>query len=261
MATFVLVHGAWHGGWCWKKVAPLLRRAGAEVYTPTLTGMGERAHLTGYLEPAAINLDLHQRDVVQLLEFEDLAEVVLVGHAYAGMIITGVAEVCPERLKHLVYVNGVVPKDGESMVDQLEAVRGPQFTAWVRGHLGGKGGFLPPPASPEEVGRRWGITDADDLAWVGAKVTPQPAAAFAQPVRLGRPEAQSIPRSFVGSSEAGFDSVAERVKAAGWGIYHIDSGHDPMVTNPEDLAEILLRIASGGERSGRSLHRENRGAR
>lgn len=243
MVAFVLVHGAWHGGWCWKRTALLLRREGADVYTPTLTGMGERAHLVAHLDPAALDLDLHQQDVARLLDYEDLSQVVLVGHAYAGMVITGVAELCPRRLKHLVYVNGVVPADGESMVDQLEAVRGPQFAAWVRGHLNGKDRFLPPPASPEEVGRRWGITDAADLAWVCSKVTPQPAAAFAQPVRLGRAEAKALARSFVGSSEAGFEPVAERAKADGWGIYHIDSGHDPMITNPEELAGILLEIA------------------
>ena len=243
MTTFVLVHGAWHGGWCWKKIAPLLRAAGAEVHTPTLTGMGDRAHLTGYLDPAAINLDLHQNDVVQLLEYEGLEKVVLVGHAYAGMVISGVAEACPERLQHLVFINGVVPEDGEAMVDQLEIVRGPEFTSWIRGLLERGDPFLPPPATPEEVGRRWGINDPVDLAWVGARVTPQPAASFAQPVRVGRTGAKSVPRSFVGSSEAGFDSVSERVNAAGWDTYHIDSGHDPMITNPEELAEILLKIA------------------
>ena len=132
------------------------------------------------------------------------------------------------------------------MSDQLIAVRGPQFAAWVREHIDAGDGFLPPPASPEEVGRRWGITDAADLTWVGSKVTPQPAAAMAQPVRLGRPQAKAIPRSFVGSSEAGFESVAQRVEAAGWTIYHVDSGHDPMVTNPDDLAGILLKIAQAG---------------
>lgn len=243
MAIFVLVHGAWHGGWCWKKVAPLLRSAGAEVFTPTLSGMGERVHLADHLDPSAINLDLHQKDIVSLLEFEDLTDVILVGHAYAGMVISGVAEACPERLKHIVYVNGVVPADGESMADQLTAVRGPQFSAWVREQINTGDGFLPSPASQEEVGRRWGITDAADLAWVGSKVTPQPAAAMDQAVRLGRPEAKAVPRSFVGSSEAGFDSVAERVKAAGWPIYHIDSGHDPFITHPDELAGILLEIS------------------
>ena len=211
-----------------------------------MQGRGERAHLADHLDPSVINLDLHQKDIVGLLEFEDLTGVILVGHAYAGMVISGVAEACPERLKHLVYVNGVVPADGESMADQLTAVRGPQFSAWVREQIDAGDGFLPPPASPEEVGRRWGITDAADLAWVGSKVTPQPAAAMAQPVRLGRPQAKAIPRSFVGSSEAGFESVAQRVKAAGWPVYHIDSGHDPMITNPDDLAGILFDIAQAG---------------
>ena len=246
MAVFVLVHGAWHGGWCWRKVAPLLRDAGADVFTPTLSAMGERANLADHLAPSGYNMDLHHNDIIGLLEFESLADVILVGHAYAGMVISGVAEACPERLKHLVYVNGVVPADGESMADQLAAVRGPQFAAWVREQIDAGDGFLPPPDSPEEVGRRWGITDAGDLAWVGSKVTPQPAAAMAQPVRLGRPEAKAIPRSFVGSSEAGFESVAQRVKTAGWPIYHIDSGHDPMITNPEDLAGILLEIGQAG---------------
>lgn len=243
MDVFVLVHGAWHGGWCWRKVAPLLRNAGVDVFAPTLSGLGERAHLADDLDPSAINLDLHIRDITGLLEYEDLSGVILVGHAYAGMVISGVAEASPERLKHMVYVNGVVPADGESMADQLAAVRGSQFSAWVREQIETGNGFLPPPDSAEEVGRRWGITDPSDLAWVGSKVTPQPAAAMDQAVRLGRPEAKTIPRSFVGSSEAGFDSVAQRVKAAGWPIHHINSGHDPFVTHPQELAEILLEIS------------------
>ena len=179
MATFVLVHGAWHGGWCWNKVAPLLRRTGAVVYTPTLSGLGDRAHLAGLLEPSQVNLDLHIQDVVRLMEYEGLEDVALVGHAYAGMVITGVAEVCPERLSHLVYINGVIPADGESMADQLVPVRGPEFAAWVREHIERGEGYLPSPASPEEIGRRWGIPDAADRQWMFSKVTPQPAAAMA----------------------------------------------------------------------------------
>ena len=97
MTTYVLVHGAWHGGWCWKKTAPLLRAAGAEVFAPTLTGMGERAHLNNHLNPSDITLDVHIQDIVQMMAYEGLEDVVLVGHAYAGMVITGVAEVCSER--------------------------------------------------------------------------------------------------------------------------------------------------------------------
>lgn len=244
MATFLLVHGAWHGGWCWKKVVPLLRRSGAEVFAPTLSGMGERSHLTERLDPAAIDLDLHIQDIVQVIEYEDLEQVTLVGHAYAGMVITGVAEVCPERLAHLVYVNGVVPTNGESMADQLVAVRGAEFADWVRGVIDRGEGFLPPPATKSEMGRRWGISDPADLEWMFAHITPQPVAAMAAPVHTGNPEAAAIPRSFVCGEEAGFQPVADRVREAGWGVYHVDSGHDTMVTHPRQLAEILLGIGS-----------------
>ena len=247
LATFVLVHGAWHGGWCWSKLAPLLRESGATVYTPTLSGLGERAHLAEVLDPARLDLDLdlHIRDIAQVLSYESLKDVILVGHAYAGMVITGVAEVCPERLSRLVYINGVVPVDGESMADQLVPVRGPEFAAWVQGCIDRGEGCLPPPASPEEVGRRWGIPDAADRQWMFSKVTPQPAAAMAGRVQIGNPEALSIPRSFIAGEEAGFQPVAERVRAAGWDTHHLDSGHDPMVSHPRELADILLRIAGG----------------
>ena len=243
MAIFVLVHGAWHGGWCWSKLTPLLLGPGASVYTPTLSGLGERAHLAEMLDPAQLDLDLHIRDIAQLLEYESLNDVILVGHAYAGMVITGVAEVCPERLSHLIYINGVVPADGECMAEQLIPVRGPEFAAWVQGCIDRSEGYLPAPASPEEIGRRWGIPDPADREWMFAKVTPQPAAAMAGRVHLGNPAARSIPRSFIGGEEAGFQPVAERVRAAGWGTYHLDSGHDPMISHPRELADILLGIA------------------
>ena len=243
MSIFVLVHGAWHGGWCWSKLTPLLLGPGASVYTPTLSGLGERAHLAEMLDPAQLDLNLHIRDIAQLLEYESLNDVILVGHAYAGMVITGVAEVCPERLSHLIYINGVVPADGECMAEQLIPVRGPEFAAWVQGCIDRSEGYLPAPASPEEIGRRWGIPDPADREWMFAKVTPQPAAAMAGRVHLGNPAARSIPRSFIGGEEAGFQPVAERVRAAGWGTYHLDSGHDPMISHPRELADILLGIA------------------
>ena len=244
MATFVLVHGAWHGGWCWRKITPLLLGAGASVYAPTLSGLGERAHLSEMIDPAQLDLNLHIRDIAQLLEYESLTDVILVGHAYAGMVVTGVAEVCPERLSHLVYINGVVPANGESMADQLVPVRGPEFAAWVQGCIDRGEGYLPAPASPEEIGRRWGIPDPADRDWMFSKVTPQPAAAMAGRVQIGNPAARSVPRSFVGGEEAGFQSVADRVRGAGWRTYHLGSGHDPMISHPLELADILLWIAS-----------------
>jgi pimeloyl-ACP methyl ester carboxylesterase len=243
MMTFLLVHGAWHGGWCWKKVEPLLRKTGSKVLTPTLSGLGDRSHLAQQLDPSNIDLDLHIRDIVQVIEYEDLEQVVLVGHAYAGMVITGVAEVCPERLSHLVYLNGVVPANGESMVSQLAAVRGAEFAAWVAGVIERGEKFLPAPTKTE-IRTRWGITDPEDLDWMSSHVTSQPVAAMASPVRISNPEAAAVPRSFVRGAEAGFQAVADRVEGAGWAVYHVDSGHDTMVTHPRDLAEILLGIGS-----------------
>src|SRR5438128_128006 len=104
MATFVLVHGAWHGGWCWKRVTPLLRAAGHEVYATTLTGLGERVHLAS----PNVGLALHVQDVVGVLEYEDLRDVILVGHSYGGIVISGVADRVPERLRHLVYLDALV---------------------------------------------------------------------------------------------------------------------------------------------------------
>ena len=243
MANFVLVHGAWHGGWCWWKTAPLLRQAGHTALTPSLTGLGERAHLAHLIPPAVLNLDLHVRDIAQLLESDDINDAILVGHAYAGMVITGVAELVPERIAALVYVNGVAPADGEAMVDQLEAVRGPDFVARIRGYIADGAPFMPAPTTAEEIAARWAITDAADQAFVLPRLSPQPTLTFAQAVRTGRPEAAALRREFVLCSESGFESVAERAAASGWRVHHIDTGHDPMITAAGELAEILLGIA------------------
>ena len=243
MATFVLIHGAWHGGWCWWKVAPLLQEAGRTVLTPSLTGLGDRAHLAALMPPASFNLDLHIRDVAQLLESNDLQDAVLVAHAYAGMVITGVAEVCPERIAALVYVNGVVPADGEAMVDQLEAVRGPEFVARIRQHIADSAPFMPAPTTADEIAERWSITDPDDQQFVLPRLSPQPTLTFSQSVRTGRPEAQALRREFVLCSESGFEAVAEKAAASNWGVHRIDTGHDPMITTPRELADILLAVA------------------
>ena len=244
MATFVLIRGAWHGGWSWWKTAPLLCQAGHSVLAPSLTGLGERQHLAALLPPAAINLDLHVRDVVAVLDAEDLTDVILVGHAYAGMVITGVAELVPERLSTLAYVNGVAPSDGEAMVDQLEAVRGSEFVARIRGFIAEGAPFMPAPTEPAEIASRWAITDPSDQAFMLPRLAPQPTLTFAQPVRTGNPEATKLRREFILCSESGFEPVAERAASAGWGVHHIDTGHDPMVTTPRELADVLLSIAS-----------------
>src|SRR5262245_30919971 len=141
LATFVLVHGAWHGGWCWRRVAPLLRAAGHEVYTPTLTGLGERAHLVA----RHVDLDTHIADVRGVLQCEELSNVVLCGHSYGGMVISGVAESAPNALRSLVYLDAFVPADGQCLLDFIPAERLAELRQSV--HDRGAGWLVPPPSA------------------------------------------------------------------------------------------------------------------
>jgi hypothetical protein len=129
------------------------------------------------------------------------------------------------------------------MVDQLDTVRGPEFTARVRKAIQEQQGFLPPPATPEAIEQRWGISDSADQEWVLARLSPQPLAAFAQPLSVCRPESGPIPRGFILSSESGFGPVAEQARQYGWGTFQMETGHDPMITRPREFADILLQIA------------------
>ena len=244
MATFVLVHGSMHGGWCWKKVAPLLRVAGHEVYTPTLTGLGERVHLAH----PGVDLDTHIADIVNLLAFEELAfeelaGVVLVGHSYAGAVITGVADRAPERIAHLVYPDAVVVSDGQAVLDLFPSESRAAIRAEVEGE--GAGWRMTPPADPAA---RWGITAADDAAWVRAKVVPQPFRTFTQPIRLVHPAARAGPRTLIVCTAApatGWrDAAITRAQAEpGWHHSTLPTGHDAMVTMPRETADLLLEIA------------------
>ena len=170
MANYVLVHGGWFGAWCWYKVVPLLQAAGHSVYTPTLTGVGEQAAL---LTPE-IGLDTHIQDVVNLIETKDLQQVILVGHSYSGMVITGVADRVPDRIAHLVFLDAVVPRDGQSLVDTA-----PFLGRFLRreANKNGDGWRVNPPR-----GGSFGITKEPDLSLVRSKVTPQPLKTFLQPV-------------------------------------------------------------------------------
>ena len=186
MATFVIVHGAWSGGHAWRWLRPLLRAAGHEVFTPALTGLGERSHLAS----AQIDLEAHVRDVVGVLEYEDLLQVVLVGHSYGGMVITGVADRVPERLAQLVYLDAEVPLDGQGEFDLLapEERAGYQESARSKG----QGWRIPPPV-PEPL-----PAELDpNLRWAMSRMVPQPLATFTQPLRLTNPAGPGVPRTYV----------------------------------------------------------------
>ena len=183
MATFVIVHGAWSGGHAWRWLRPLLQAAGHEVFTPALTGLGERSHLAN----AQIDLDTHVLDVVGVLEYEDLLQVVLVGHSYGGVVITGVADRVPERLAQLVYLDAEVPMDGQSEFDLLPPEERAVYQESARSK--GQGWRILPPV-PEPL-----PDDLDaNLRWAMSRMVPQPVATFAQPLRLTNPAGLRVPR-------------------------------------------------------------------
>jgi pimeloyl-ACP methyl ester carboxylesterase len=243
MAIYVLVHGGGHGGWCYQPVARLLRAAGHEVHTPTLTGLGERSHL---LRPG-IDLDTHITDVTALLHYDDLRDVILVGHSYGGMVITGIADRAADRIGRLVYLDAATPVDGQSLVD----VAGPIIQA-VRpsGKVvdGVELVLLPAPGA----GRFYGVTDPDDLAWMDERLTGHPWACFEQPLRLTDAAAlAAIPRYHIvcTSTLATRDPELMGKARAEGRLWDVDTGHDLMITEPATVADILQQVASDGGES------------
>jgi pimeloyl-ACP methyl ester carboxylesterase len=238
MATFVLVHGGGHGGWCYQRVSRLLRRAGHEVYAPTLTGLGERSHLVG----PHVDLNLHIQDVVAVLHYEDLHDVILVGHSYGGMVITGIADRAANRVGKLVYLDAANPRNGQSLVD----VAGPiiEMTRPSGEVIDGVELVLLP--SPD-AGLLYGVTDPGDLAWMASRLTGHPWKCFEQKLELLDEVAFSkIPQYHVvcTSTLATRDpELMEEARASGR-LWEIDTGHDLMITEPQKVADALLAVAS-----------------
>jgi pimeloyl-ACP methyl ester carboxylesterase len=220
--SFVLVHGAWHGGWCWKKLTPLLTSAGHAVYTPTLTGLGERSHL---LTPE-VDLDTHIKDVTTLFHYEDVDDAILVGHSYGGMVIAGAAPSIVKRLAGVVYLDAFLPDDGKALRDYV-AISAPDG-AWR----------MPPPGAPP----RFGVSDPADVAWMEARLTDQPWKAMTQPVRIASDISRDVPHTFILCSRAKhFEAAADRARQRGFKHREMQSaGHDAMITQPDLLAKLLL---------------------
>ena len=230
MATFILAHGAWSAAWAWKKVRPLLRARGHELHTPTLTGLGDRGH---HASPA-VDLETHVSDVVAMLDYEDLRDVVLIGHSYGGMVATGVADRVPERLRQVIYLDAFVPTEGRCLLDYLPE--------GVRKHMvehAADGWRVPPNPIPPD-------TAPEDVAWIEPRRMTQPLRTFQQPLRLKRGET-SLPRSYIYCRLAPpgdpFRQFAERAKREGWRYLELDASHSPNVTAPEALADLLAEIA------------------
>jgi pimeloyl-ACP methyl ester carboxylesterase len=238
MATYVLVHGGGHGGWCYQKVSRLLQAKGHMVYAPSLSGLAERA---SSLSPT-IDLDRHIDDVVQLLFFEDLHDVILVGHSYGGMVITGVADRAGDRVGKVVYLDAANPRNGESLVD----VAGPviEVTRPMGAVVDGVELVLLPAPGAAAF---YGVTDPADQAWMDERLTGHPWACFEQPLVLRDEEAlRALPQYHVvctSTIPTRRRSILDEARAAGR-FWDIDTGHDLMITEPEWVADVFEQIAA-----------------
>ncbi len=233
-STFVLVHGAWMGGWAWSRLAPLLEAEDHSVYAPTLTGLAERAKLLS----KDINLSTHVDDICRLIIAEDLDNVVLVGHSYGGMVISGVAEKMPEKIKSFVVIDGFVPENGKAMREY--------WPASIMGYLdkeASKTGGVSVPALPAESL----AVAKENRAWVDGQTTPQPYATFNEVIRLGGARDRIAKKSYIRASKFRshpFDAVVKRLEAdPSWQRLSIESGHVPMVDHPSSLACLLAQTA------------------
>jgi pimeloyl-ACP methyl ester carboxylesterase len=229
MAIFVVAHGAWSAGWVWKKMHPLMAQRGHRLVTPTYTGLGERAHLAR----PDIDLDAHIADILAVLEFEDLSGVNLIGHSYGGMVATGVADRARARIAQLIYLDAFAPNDGDSLLDLLppasRAQRQPGADGWR----------IPPGPMPPD-------TAPEDVAWCAPRRLPTPAKTFSQQLHLQN-GLLTLPRQYIYCTrrppDDRFGRFYERAKREGWGTHELDSSHNPHITCPDALADLLNRIA------------------
>lgn len=238
MATFVLVHGGGHGGWCYKLVAQRLRAMGHEVHAPSLSGLADRAHVLSQ----AIDLDTHIDDVAGLLEFEDLTQAILVGHSYGGMVITGAADRKPKRVGHRVYLDAAYPRDGESLYEHAH-----EQIHMARQGLHDVGGVPMVMAPMPGFAAFFGVTDPELGAWTDARLTAQPWKCFEQKIVFRNEAAmRAIPESHLicTSTIPGRDMTLIDARSHGR-VWDIDTGHDLMLTEPKWVAERLDAIAQG----------------
>jgi pimeloyl-ACP methyl ester carboxylesterase len=238
VATFVIVHGAWSGAHAWRWVRPLLREAGHQVFTPSLTGLGERAHLA---RPET-DLATHVDDVAATLRFEDLRDVVLVGHSYGGMVITGVADRMPDRLEHLVYLDAEVPLDGEAEYDLIPDDERQQYDEAARRS---GGGWLIPPPFPDPLPPGLPV----DVVWAIERMVPQPLATFTQPLRLANAASSGLRRTYVlcteGKEGEPTPRWVDRVTAdPEWHTVRLAVPHTAHVLAPGQLAAALLDLVA-----------------
>lgn len=232
--NIVFVHGSCHGGWCWKKILPFFNPNEFNIYTPTLTGLGDRSHLVNEFT----DLYIHIEDILQIFKYEDLSDVILVGHSYAGMIISGVAEVIPDKIQLMIYLDAYIPQDGKTAFDLV-----PGLIDLYRGRTlkDQNKPWLVKSYTPDE----FGITNPEDIAWVEPKLVPMPWHTHDEPLKIQNEKAKKISRAFITSAEFG-EGMFERQgmdEKNKWDYYYeIKRGHDVMITAPKELSEVIQNI-------------------
>lgn len=236
--TFVLIHGAFHGGWCWQRVQPALERRGHRVYAPSQTGLGDRRHLMS----AHITMETFVDDIANLILFEDLRDVILVGHSFGTRTVIGVADRMPERLRHLVFLDGGFPIQGRSRLDTMPAeVREARLTR----AMDYDGGISVPPPP----GASFGLTNPDDAAWVERYLTPHPLSVDASVQTLSHELGNGVPATYVRFVEPTFEQVGSSAEYArnrsDWQYLEIAGGHDAIVSNSSAVSGCLEAIAAG----------------
>lgn len=232
--TYILIHGAHHGGWCWNRVAPMLRARGHNVYTPSYTGAGEREHLL------SANTDLHTyiEDILQLIRSEELSDVILVGHSFGGRIISGVVDIEPAPVRHLVYFDAGIPVAGVSVSSNPE-----YWGKKLKTAIEHRGVRCFAPVTPESVGV---LTQADQ-AWLRRRLTPMPVKAFESVLELKNPLCNGVPKTYLRCARPEHQLAVNSVRVArelGWPMVDIEAGHDAMITAPGLLCEALESIAN-----------------
>ncbi len=234
MRNFVLVHGTWHGGWCWSRVASLLRTRGHIVWTPTQTGSGERAHLLSN----DITLETFVQDITGVLQAEELDEVVLVGHSSGGVPVTGVADRMPERLRSVIFLDALILQDGETLLDHFSPVQTAMYEAL---HAAGETIGPAPPAG------MLGVPEGPDADWVNRRMTPISLSIAENPFRLNHPVGNGLRCSYIACVSSPHPFVASghawAKSRTGWQWRELETGHDAMITMPGEVADLLEELA------------------
>ena len=234
--SYVLVHGAWHGAWAWSKAAPLMRQAGHSVTTPTLSGLGERSHVAA----GTSGLAVHVQDIVSHLMMEDLRDVVLVGHSYAGCVVSGVLAARTGRVAHAVYLDAFVPMQGEALANFVPLPVKADFERLASQNASVS---VPPAAS---WGERWGLTDPALVAWAQPRMTAQAALSFTEQV-LGDPMAEAVRRTYLKCAtnpSPQFKNIAAGIqKDSRFKYAEVEGHHDVMLIDPQRFVASLLSLA------------------